>query len=440
LDRLRYHRHAARPSPRLGAPGETGIAFMRIGFFTDTYTPQINGVVTSIKLFTDALERQGHEVYIFAPTPRQPADGSRVVRIPSVPFAFQPEMRLASIYSQHAYALARRANLDIIHSHDPFAIALFGLAVAKRFRLPYVHTYHTLYPEYVHYVWETRFTRAMAKRLSREFCDQCDLVLAPSTKIEKALAGWGVTAPVKLLPTGVDATRFGTADPSAAAALRARFGIPETDRLLTFVGRVGLEKNLDTLVEAIALVKTPGARLLVVGNGPYRADLDQHIAALGVEDRVTFTGYLQSDDVAAAYAASDLFLFASLSETQGLVIAEAMASGLPVVAVDDLAVSDAVTDGVNGLLTPERPDALAAAADRLLTDPSLRAIMGAESRRRAEDLSIDRMAARLSGFYAELAEQKPSPQRRHRVRAVGRVSRQITRLRRRSRVIINRYL
>jgi 1,2-diacylglycerol 3-alpha-glucosyltransferase len=413
---------------------------MRIGFFTDTYTPQINGVVSSIRLFCDALERQGHEVYIFAPTPRQPTDTARIVRIPSVPFAFQPEMRLASIYSQHAYGLVRRAKLDIVHSHDPFAIGLFGLAVAKRFRIPYLHTYHTLYPEYVHYIWETRFTRAMAERLSRDFCDQCDMVLAPSTKILKALAEWGVTAPVKLLPTGVDAERFAKRDPAAASALRRRFAIPESDRLLTFVGRIGLEKNIDLLINAIAQVKTPGARLLIVGNGPYRADLDRHIAALGVGDRVTFTGYLQRDEVAAAYAASDIFFFASLSETQGLVVAEAMASGLPVVAVEDLAVGDAVTDGVNGFLTEEKPAALAKAADRVLTDPSLRTLMGAESLKRAEALSIDRMAEELSAVYAELLESKPSPHVRGAVPVVGRVTRQLTRLRRRSRVIMRRYL
>ena len=413
---------------------------MRIGFFTDTYTPQINGVVSSIKLFAEALERQGHEVYIFAPTPRQPTDTDRITRIPSVPFAFQPEMRIASLYSQHAYRLVRRANLDVIHSHDPFAIGLFGLAVAKRFRLPYVHTYHTLYPEYVHYVWETRFTRAMAERLSREFCDQCDLVLAPSTKIEKALAEWGVTAPVKLLPTGVDAARFASRDPAAAKAFRKKFGIPASDQLLTFVGRIGLEKNVDLLVEALAQVKTRGARLLIVGNGPYRADLEKHIAALGIRDRVTFTGYLRGEDVAAAYSASDAFFFASLSETQGLVIAEAMASGLPVVAVEDLAVGDAVTDGVNGLLTKERPAALAAAADRVLTDPSLRAAMGVAALERASDLSIDRMAEKLAGMYAELIEQKPSARRRRGVPVVGRVSRQMSRLRRRGRVIMRHYL
>lgn len=402
---------------------------MRIGFFSDTYTPQINGVVTSIKLFAEALERQGHEVYIFAPTPRQPTDTDRIARIPSIPFALQPEMRLASIYSQHAYRLARKVDLDIVHSHDPFAIGLFGLAVAKRSRIPYVHTYHTLYPEYVHYVWETRFTRAMAERLSRDFCDQCDMVLAPSTKIEKALAEWGVTSRVELLPTGVDNSRFATADAEAVAALRHRFGIPDTDHLLTFVGRIGLEKNLDLLVEAIARVRTPGARLMIVGNGPYRADLEAHIASLGVSDRVTFTGYLQGAEVAAAYAASDAFFFGSLSETQGLVVAEAMASGLPVVAVQDLAVGDAVTDGVNGFLTPELPVELAAAADRVLSDPDLRASMGAASRERAQALSIDLMAERLSGLYAELVAEQPSPRRKSPISVTRRVSGQLTTLR-----------
>lgn len=412
---------------------------MRIGFFTDTYTPQINGVVSSIRLFADALERLGHEVYIFAPTPRQPSDGPRIVRIPSVPFAFQPEYRLAALYSQHAYTLVRRAKLDIIHSHDPFAIGLFGLTMAKRFRIPYVHTYHTLYPEYVHYVWETRFTRAMAERLSREFCDQCDLVLAPSTKIERALEEWGVTAPVVTLPTGVDAVRFGSTDPRAAEALRKRLGIPASDRLLIFVGRLGLEKNVDVLIDALSHMKTPGARLLLVGDGPYRPELERRIKKLRLRDRVTFTGYLQREDVAAAYAASEVFFFASTSETQGLVVAEAMASGLPVVAVDDLAIADAVTDGVNGVLTAERPEALAAAADRVLGDAELLAAMGAESVKRADALCIDRMAERLAGLYADVLAGRPP--RRSALATINesRMGRQVTRLRRRGRAIIRHY-
>ena len=226
---------------------------MRIGFFTDTYTPQINGVVTSIRLFAKALEQLGHSVYIFAPTPRQPSDGLRVIRIPSIPFVFQPEMRLASLYSAHAYRLVRRANLDIVHAHDPFAIGLFGLAVARRFRIPYVHTHHAVYPEYVHYVWDTELTRDLAERLSKEFSEQCDTVLAPSTKIRKSLLDLGVTKPVVTLPTGVDARRFAPRDSDAAdvAAFRKRHHVPEGARLLTFVGRLGLETNVDLLIDAL---------------------------------------------------------------------------------------------------------------------------------------------------------------------------------------------
>lgn len=414
---------------------------MRIGFFTDTYTPQINGVVTSIRLFARALERQGHSVYIFAPTPRQPADGPHIVRIPSVPFAFQPEMRLASLYSAHADRLVRRAKLDVIHSHDPFAIGLYGLAVAKRFRIPYVHTYHTLYPEYVHYIWETRFTRAMAERLSRDFCDQCDLVIAPSTKINRALADWGVTARVETLPTGVDADLFAERDVEAMHEFRRRFGIADDDKLLAFVGRLGKEKNVDLLIEAIARVKTPNAKLLVVGNGPYRRELEEHIATLGVRDRVIFTDYLTRPDVRAAYHNSEALFFASTSETQGLVIAEAMASGLPVVAVDDLAIADAVTDGVNGFLTAESADEMAAAADRLMADHDLRAAFSRVSLERADDLCIDNQAARLADLYVEAMGTK-GPRRRALAELPGveRVQKQMKTIRRRGRSFVRRYL
>jgi 1,2-diacylglycerol 3-alpha-glucosyltransferase len=415
---------------------------VRIGFFTDTYTPQINGVVTSIRLFARALERQGHSVYIFAPTPRQAVDGPHVIRIPSLPFAFQPEMRVAAIYSAQAHRLVRRANLDIVHSHDPFAIGLFGLAMAKRFRLPYVHTYHTLYPEYVHYVWEAELTRELAERLSREFCNQCDTVIAPSTKISRALAEWGVHKPVITLPTGVDTFTFSERDPEAVEAFRRRFAIPANARLLTFVGRLGLEKNVDALIDAMSFVRTPGARLLIVGDGPYREDLERHIARDHVADRITFTGYLEGDDVRAAYHSSDALFFASKSETQGLVIAEAMASGLPVVAVDDLAIADAVADGVNGYLVPDDPQALAAAVDKLLGDPVLRSAMSAASLARAEDLSIDTQATRLVAIYEDLLSKHPSPRRGGiETTAVGkRVIRQMGSLRRRGNRLVRRYL
>lgn len=415
---------------------------VRIGFFTDTYTPQINGVVTSIQLFTKALERQGHSVYVFAPTPRQATDGPHVLRIPSLPFAFQPEMRMAAIYSAQAHRLVRRANLDVVHSHDPFAVGLFAMTMAKRFRVPFVHTYHTLYPEYVHYVWEARLTRKLAERMSRDYCNQCDTVLAPSTKINRALIGWGVHKPVITLPTGVDTFTYSDRDPEAIEAFRRRFRIPAGDRLLTFVGRLGLEKNVDALVDAMSFIRTSGVRLLVVGDGPYREDLERHIAKDHVKNRVTFTGYLSRDDVRAAYHASEMLFFASKSETQGLVVAEAMAAGLPVVAVDDLAIADAVANGVNGYLVPDDPQALAAAADRVLGDRALRSAMSAASLARAGDLCIDTQASRLVAIYEDLMAKHPRPRRGGlQTTAVGkRVVRQIGSLRRRGNRLVRRYL
>ena len=384
---------------------------MRIGFFTDTYTPQINGVVTSISLFANELERQGHAVYIFAPTPRQPKDGAHVVRLPSVPFAFQPEMRLAAAYDARAHGLVKRANLDIMHSHDPFAVGVFGLAMAKRFRVPYVHTYHTLYPEYVHYIWDTWLTRELAERMSRDFCNQCDTVIAPSTKVREALLAWGTRKPIVTLPTGVNAARYAERDEAGVAAFRSRFGIKPGERLLTFVGRLGLEKNIDALIDAMNFVRTPGAKLMIVGDGPYRADLERHAKKDHVSDKVLFCGYLRREDVTHAYQASELFFFSSLSETQGLVVGEALASGLPVVAVNDLAIADAVTDGSNGFLVPEDPQALAHAADRILGDAELWRMMSAAAVSRAKELSIANQTQRLLGVYEGLLEGRP-PRRR----------------------------
>jgi 1,2-diacylglycerol 3-alpha-glucosyltransferase len=415
---------------------------VRIGFFTDTYTPQINGVVTSIRLFARALERQGHSVYIFAPTPRQAGDGPHVIRIPSLPFAFQPEMRMAAIYSAQAHRLVRRANLDIVHAHDPFAIGLFGFAVAKRYGLPYAYTHHAMYAEYVHYVWDTTLTRELAERLTRDFCNRCDTVLSPSTKITRALLDGGVRKPVVTLPTGVDFVTLSERDPEAVEAMRRRFSVPDTARLLTFVGRLGLEKNIDLLIDAMSFVRNEDARLLIVGDGPHRENLVRHIKKDKVGDKVIFTGYLGRDDVRAAYHASDALFFASKTETQGLVISEAMAAGLPVIAIQDLAIADAVSDGVNGFLTPEEPQALAAAVDKLLADPALRSRMSAASLERAEALSIEHQAAQLTAVYEKLLADHPSPRRGGlRRSAVGaRVMRQIGTLRRRGSRLVRRYL
>ncbi|MDP2400684.1 MAG: glycosyltransferase, partial [Actinomycetota bacterium] len=315
---------------------------MRIGFFTDTYTPQINGVVTSIRLFKRALEERGHEVYIFAPDHDHHEDSEVTIRFPSMPFLFQKEMRLALPLSIEALRVLDRVDFDIIHSHDPFSIGLFGLNVARRHKVPYVHTYHTLYPEYVHYVWETRLTKRLAEVLSREFCDACDTIVAPSTKVERYLRGWGVKRPIDVIATGIDVVRYSTPDVARVTGLRERLALPGDERILLFMGRLGREKNVELLLRALWHSRMDGLRLLIVGDGPHRAELEELAEELDVTSRVTFAGYLERDDAIAAYHLSDAFGFGSTTETQGLVIGEALAAGLPVIAVDDPATCDFV--------------------------------------------------------------------------------------------------
>ncbi|MDZ4170375.1 MAG: glycosyltransferase family 4 protein [Coriobacteriia bacterium] len=384
---------------------------MRIGFFTDTYTPQINGVVTSIQLFKDALERRGHEVYVFAPTPEHEADGVRVIRFPSLPFVFQPEMRLATPISIEALRILDAVDLDVVHSHDPFAIGLYGLNVARRAKIPYVHTYHTLYPEYVHYVWETRLTRKLAERLSRDFCQMCTSIIAPSTKIELHLRDWGVRVPIDVIATGVDTRRFAAPTPEALTRMEARIRPRPGDRVLLFMGRLGREKNVELLLRALWHTRNARIRLVIAGDGPYRGELDSIVEELDLGDRVTFVGYLDREDVVAAYHLADGFAFASTSETQGLVIGEAMAACLPIVAVEDRAVEDFVIDGRTGLITPGRAEDLGHAFDALLADDERRVRFAHAACERAGHFSIEHQAERLEHHY-ERAINDYRPRRR----------------------------
>lgn len=394
---------------------------MRIGFFTDTYTPQINGVVTSIRLFKRALEARGHEVYVFAPDPEHHEDGEVTVRFPSLPFAFQPEMRLASPFSMEALRVLDAVDFDVIHSHDPFSIGLFGHRVARRHSIPYVHTYHTLYPEYVHYVWETRLTKSLARRLSREFCEACNTIIAPSTKIEEFLREWGVTVPIDIIATGVDIAHYGALDEAAVSAMRSRLGLRESDRTALFMGRLGREKSVETLIRAVWHSRNSTTKLIIAGDGPDRGDLERLSRELGLSKRVIFAGYLRGDEAVAAYHSADVFAFASTSETQGLVIGEAMAAGLPVIAVEDRAVQDFVVSGETGYLVPGRPEDVARSLDSLLADDGLRATFSRASRERAGQFSIARQAQRLEDHYLR-AIQEFMPRKRSLARLRERIS------------------
>lgn len=394
---------------------------MRIGVFTDSYLPYTSGVVTSITTFNEELRRLGHEVFVFAPKYHGYRDTDEgVFRFFSVPAPTNPDYALAVPVSPRLALTVGKLELDLVHAHSPFNLGWWGARCARRFDLPLVFTYHTLYDQYVHYVpLAGPLARDLAVRYSRRFCDRCDLVITPTRQVEALVSGYGVRAPVRVIPTGVRLERF---QQRRAGWLRSTWGIPSDAKVCLFVGRLTREKNLDFLLRAFAMVKAiiSEAVLVIVAGGPLEQELKQLAVdlGLGLDRDVVFTGRLGYDDVVDAYFDADLFTFASVTETQGLVLVEAMAAGLPVVAVRAFGVSDMVEDGKSGVLVEPDLEQFALQVVGLLRDDSRRAAMAPVARARAESLSSRATAARLEHEYREVLARhrnrrgEPSARRR----------------------------
>lgn len=344
---------------------------MKIGLFTDTFTPQINGVVTVVQMMVREFSNLGHEAVVFAPAyPDQPQDdGAKVLRFPSRKVNFHPESRLTWPYRRKVPAVL--SELDLIHSHTPFTLGLLALWAARHYKLPHVHTYHTYFSEYRHYIPRPiRPTKRAAERISRAFCNRCDLVLAPSEEMKNALSGYGVKTPIEALPFGIDLDAFRQ---PAHFDLRKAWAVPAQVRVLLTAGRLGPEKNFGFVIDTFARIhrEIDNTVLVVAGDGPSRAALEQQAQTLGVADAVRFPGYVERKMLIDCYRQADVFVFASKTETQGIVLLEAQAAGTPVVAVGEMGVLDVVDDGVSGFLVAEDEAAFAQAVLGLLTDEDL---------------------------------------------------------------------
>ncbi|HEY8450566.1 MAG TPA: glycosyltransferase family 4 protein [Bacillota bacterium] len=390
---------------------------MRIAVFTESFRPYTSGVVRSIETFGAELLDLGHEVYIFAPryygsaAAFQPQSGrrrvaSQIFRYWSVPVPTYRGFAVPLPLSPRAGALLAALGIDIVHTHAPFAMGRFGAGLARRLGLPLVFTHHTMYHEYVHYLpGGQRLWRGLTLRYVGAYCRLADAVIAPTPEIREFIRRtYGLLdRRVVAIPTGVALEDFGEAEPGW---LRRRLGIAADAPVLVFVGRLGREKNVGLLLAAQSRLRAlvPDAHLVLVGDGPERARLERQAAALGVADRVHFTGALGKEQVARAYRDATLFVIASQTETQGLATLEAMAAGLPVVGVDAAGTRDLVRDGIEGHLTPADAEALARRVAALLQDePRLRQL-GRQALRRAASLSARRMALRLIGVYQGLLE------------------------------------
>lgn len=376
---------------------------MRIGFFSDSYTPYISGVVHSIETFSRELRNLGHQVVIFAPKYPSVSRETGVFRFPSIPSltptGFYIPIPLAAGFSQF---LAENP-LDIVHVHSPFVLGRLGAKIARNHRCPLVFTYHTLYDQYTHYVpFARQISQDLTRRLCVNFCNRCDLVITPTGVIGEHIKSMGVKSAVQWLPTGID---FGEFNQTDKGWLRNTYDIGQDESLLLFVGRITKEKNISFLVKTLQIMRNElgqQAKLVVVGQGPETESLKRYVGELDLSEYVVFTGRLSREEVVRAYGGADVFVFGSVTETQGLVIGEAKAAGLPVVAVDAFGVSEMVVDGEDGYLVPEDENVFALTTTKILKNSELRQKMSRKALINAKDLSAQSCAKKLVQYYSSL--------------------------------------
>ncbi|HWQ74332.1 MAG TPA: glycosyltransferase family 4 protein [Syntrophomonas sp.] len=379
---------------------------MRIGIFTDSYKPYTSGVVTSITTFREELTQMGHEVHIFAPSyPHYVDEEPNVYRFYSVPSPTNNDYTLAIPIYPGLGTLVKHLRLDIIHVHSPMIMGRVGLRYARKYNIPLVFTYHTRYDQYVHYVPVAQdLAKEVTLKYSSSFCNHCDHIIAPSEDICAVIQENEVRKPVTVIPTGIPLQRFEKGD---AGWLRANFDIPPENKILLFVGRLTKEKNLPFLIETFRLVKDklPRTALVLTAQGPLEDELKGlcRNLGLGAQD-VIFTGAVPYEELVNVYHSADLFVFSSLTETQGLVLTEAMACGLPVVAVRASGVQDMVSDGMDGILTELDQEKMAAAVCRVLSDPELYRQLHGNALLKAEAMSAHSMALRLADVYKRLCK------------------------------------
>ncbi len=337
---------------------------MRIGIFTDTYPPYINGVSTSIVMLQHALEKKGHQVFVVTVNSEQYKfeEKDNVIRIPGIPIGIY-DYRLTGIYPLKAINKIKNWNLDIIHSHTEFGVGTFARIIAKQLDIPLVHTYHTMYEDYVHYITHGYFNRSSKKiveYLTKFYCDKTATELIVPTKKTYDLfkEKYHVDRNIHIVPTGIEIERFYQEQFKKRDIddLRHKYGISKDDFVILFVGRLGDEKNVDLLIDGhIGLSrKYPHCKLVIVGDGPDADSFKKKVKHFKMENNVIFTGKVPWDKVPLYYQLATVFATASLTETQGLTVIEAMAASKPVVCADDEAFNSVVIEELNGKLFTNR--------------------------------------------------------------------------------------
>ncbi len=386
---------------------------MNIGLFTDSYYPEINGVATSVLTLKNELELLGHTVYVFTTTsPGAPKYEHNVFRVPSLPCILITERRVGLFYHLKLASMIKKFNLDLIHTHTEFSLGIFGRIMARELHIPMVHTYHTIYEDYTHYVTHNKTLDRRAKAFARVFtrlcCNHVEQVIVPTAKVKELLLRYNVNRDITVVPTGVDLRKFDSNLYSEEDIKRVKdeIGIDCLDKVIIYIGRISKEKNIAEIIDAMPeyMNVRKNVKFIVIGGGPDMDNLKQKVKDYNLEDRIIFTGPKPWDDIGLYYRVGDVFVSGSTSETQGLTYIEAMAAGLPVVARDDKCLDEILEVGKNGYKFTTK-DELIHGLDAILYE-STGIPYGENARIKMQKYSTEEFANNIINVYEEVLKRE----------------------------------
>ncbi len=387
---------------------------MRIGLFTDAYPPFINGVATSVLMLKQGLEKMGHKVYVVTVNDESFSykETEGVLKIPSIPIGIM-NFRQSGIYPLRALKIIKRWNLDVIHTHTEFSIGTFARLISKQFNIPLVHTYHTMYEEYIYYITKGYFNHASKKLveyLTLFLCDKTiDELIVPTEKAKDLFKEkYKVKRDVHVIPSGIDTERFHkeNVDKLSVIKLKKSLSIGMRDFIILYVGRIAKEKSIDFLIKNFpdVLKRIPKAKMIIVGDGPDLKDLIDMTNDLKLEDKIIFTGRVLWDDIPKYYAMSNIFVTASTSETQGLTVIEAMGASKPVVAIKDESFELVITDKKDGLFFEDEKQYVDL-VERLYKEKTFYNEISKEARKTAAEYSPDAYAKNVLKIYEKVVNK-----------------------------------
>ena len=390
---------------------------MRIGLFTDTYPPYINGVSTSVYMLKEALEKKGHQVYVVTVnnglTKYKIESRGKIIRIPGIPTGIY-DYRLTGIYPIKALNMIKKWKLDVIHSHTEFGVGTFARIISKQLNIPLVHTYHTMYEDYIHYITKGYFNRSSKKiveYLTLFYCDKTanELIVPTEKTYDLFKKKYKVEKNIYIIPTGIEIERFykENIDPKKVKELKEKLNISKDDFVITFVGRIAKEKNIDFLIDAHKdlVKKQKNIKLIIIGDGPELESFKKKAKRLNLEDNIVFTGKVPWEEVPIYYQLSSVFSTASTTETQGLTVIEAMAGGITPICIDDESFRNVIVDDLNGKIFKTKREYKKIILD-LFDDKTKLKRMSRQARLNAEVHSSKHYAEKVLDVYTHAIENK----------------------------------